>query len=108
MKVGDIGHCSDCGAAGFVVTTNLAGTDLDRELQRRVSTPLEPSAYAAGGLTCRLCETLRFKSALPERGVCAACGKHNAMAMAKDLGATRSFCDTACINAFINARLGIV
>lgn len=108
MKVGDLEHCSDCGVDGVVVTTNVAGTDLDRELQRMVSSPLEPSAYEPGGLTCRLCETTRFKSVLPERGVCAACGKHNARATAADLGATRSFCDTACINAFINARLGII
>ncbi len=107
MKVGDSGHCADCGADGVVVTTNLAGTDLDRKLHRSVSTPLEPSAYEPG-LTCRPCEALRFRSALPERGVCAACGKHNAKATAQDLGATRSFCDSACISAFINARLGIV
>ena len=102
MKVGDSDRCADCDASGVVVTTNVHGTDLNKELQRSAKTPLEPSAYEPGGLTCRACETLRFKSALPERGVCAACGKHNARAMARDLGATRSFCDDDCISAWVS------
>jgi len=107
MKVGDLFRCSDCGTGGVVVTTDLEGTDFDRELQRRVNLPLEPSAYGSGDLTCRPCETLRLKAVLPERGVCAACGKHNAKAVARDLGATRSFCDDVCISAWVNRRLGL-
>ena len=102
MTVGDLDRCIDCEIGGVVVTTNVHGTDLNMELQRSVKTPLEPSAYEPGGLTCRACEKLRFKAALPERGVCAACGRYNAKASARDLGATRSFCDDACVSNWIS------
>lgn len=100
MKVGEFGRCVDCDSTGVVVTTNVDGTDLDRELARRTKVPLEPSAYSPGGLTCRPCETTRFRSALPVRSVCPQCGRENQ----KDASATRSFCNDACVTAFLNAN----
>lgn len=106
-KLGEKAACQDCGAEGVVVCTINADVDddFDAALARMVKVPLEPSAYQPGGLTCRLCETRRLKSALPPRGLCANCGRPNASAMRKDLGSTRSFCDDRCINEFLKTRL---
>lgn len=103
-KIGDRGVCDSCFKHGTVVAASGAH---DPELERVADLALEPSSYLRDGFTCRACETVLFRSALPERGVCGYCGKTNARAMHHDLGATRSFCDERCISAFLNdeARL---
>lgn len=106
MKVGDVEKCVDCGGSGVVVTTTFEGHDLDRELARRSPLPLEPSVYEPAGLTCRPCEAIRLRQAMPKRGVCPACGKENLKATLQDMPGTRSFCDDACLSEFVNRGRG--
>lgn len=101
MKVGEVGLCVDCKAPGMIVSTSIDGSDFDVDLARRSSKALEPSAYSPLGLTCSPCEANRVRLAMPPRGVCPACGKDSKA----DLGATRSFCGDACINAFLERHL---
>jgi len=93
-QVGVEAVCGDCKKPGMVVATN--STDYDPVLAKSVKTQLEASAYPPSGLTCHDCEGVRFKAALPKRGVCPACG-----AKRGDLGFAESFCDDDCRNAWL-------
>lgn len=97
-RIGDESACSSCRLVGTVVADSDGRHDA--ALERVSGRPLEPSRYHPG-LTCRGCELILFRSALPQRGTCGWCGAINAKAMHSDLGATRSFCNDLCISNFL-------
>lgn len=99
IHLGDAVVCADCGTHGVVV--GISPEVYDPSICPDGKRPLEVSGYAPGGVTCIDCERARFKKALPQRGVCANCGKANYVAILRDLGATQSFCNSDCINEFI-------
>jgi hypothetical protein len=92
-RVGVEALCGDCKKPGTVVATDA--TDYDPVLEQSAKTSLEVSVYSPHGLTCRDCETLRLKAALPRRGACPACGKEKG-----DRGFAESFCSDACRSAW--------
>lgn len=96
-KIGDRAECSECRKPGVVVA---ADGKHDLGLECESDLPLEPSRYREG-LTCKGCELILFRSALPSRGSCGWCGAPNAKALHHDLGATRSFCNDQCISNFL-------
>lgn len=90
--------CGYCKKPGMVVATNAENHDAI--LEKATKTPLEVSGCPPHYLTCRDCEILHFKNALPKRGVCPECGKAKTDSLMKDPGFASSFCDDACRSAW--------
>jgi hypothetical protein len=99
-RVGVEGVCADCRKPGVVVSTDATNFDATIKTQ----SPLEVSAYPPRVLTCCDCEGARFKTALPKRGVCAACGRPKTDSALRDPGFAESFCDDACRSAWLTRQ----